>query len=110
MATERSQLGRRYSCFSCACKFYDLNRPDALCPKCGTDQLDDPAPDPRVAAMAASKAAAKAAKEQKAAAEAAKSPRAPKLVKPAVEVEVDESSSSLDNIDEDDELSQDLPS
>ena len=62
MAADRSNLGRRYTCFSCACKFYDLGRPDALCPKCGTDQVDDPAPDPRVAAMAASKAAAKKAK------------------------------------------------
>ena len=61
MAADRSQLGRRYSCFSCGCKFYDLNRPEAICPRCGKDQIDDPSPDPRVAAMAASKKAKAAA-------------------------------------------------
>ena len=70
MAVDRSQLGRRYSCFSCGCKFYELNRDQAICPRCEADQEDDPAPDPRVAAMAASKkarsAAAKAAPAEKA--------------------------------------------
>ena len=61
MAADRSQLGRRYTCFSCGCKFYDLNRPEAICPRCGKDQIDDPSPDPRVAAMAASKKAKAAA-------------------------------------------------
>ena len=48
----KALLGKRYTCFKCACKFYDLNRPDPLCPKCGTDQREDPTPDPRVAVMA----------------------------------------------------------
>lgn len=48
----KALLGKRYTCFKCACKFYDLNRPDPLCPKCGADQREDPTPDPRVAVMA----------------------------------------------------------
>lgn len=28
-------LGRKYACHSCSTKFYDLNKPDAKCPKCG---------------------------------------------------------------------------
>lgn len=35
-------LGTRYTCFTCGTKFYDLNRPDALCPECGADQAEAP--------------------------------------------------------------------
>lgn len=55
----KAALGKRYTCFSCGAKFYDLNKPVALCPKCGTDQAGDPSPDPRVAVMARYKAAAR---------------------------------------------------
>jgi hypothetical protein len=30
-------------CYKCAAKFYDLNRPEPLCPKCGADQREAPA-------------------------------------------------------------------
>lgn len=33
-------LGRKYSCYSCHTKFYDLGKPNPLCPKCGADQRD----------------------------------------------------------------------
>lgn len=33
-----SKWGKKYTCFQCGCKFYDLNRGVALCPRCGTDQ------------------------------------------------------------------------
>ena len=36
-------LGIKYSCFKCGTKFYDLKKPDPICPKCGTDQRDSPA-------------------------------------------------------------------
>ncbi len=32
--------GNKFECFSCECKFYDLNKPKAICPKCGADQAD----------------------------------------------------------------------
>jgi hypothetical protein len=33
-------LGRKYTCYSCHTKFYDLGKPEPLCPKCGADQRD----------------------------------------------------------------------
>jgi uncharacterized protein (TIGR02300 family) len=36
-------LGNKFVCFKCATKFYDLKKPDPVCPKCGTDQRDSPA-------------------------------------------------------------------
>lgn len=33
-------LGRKYNCYSCHTKFYDLGKPVPLCPKCGADQRD----------------------------------------------------------------------
>jgi len=35
-------LGFKYACFSCDAKFYDLNKLDPVCPKCGLDQRDKP--------------------------------------------------------------------
>ncbi|MBV9495733.1 MAG: FYDLN acid domain-containing protein [Acidobacteria bacterium] len=34
------QLGRKYTCYSCHTKFYDLGKPTPICPKCGADQRD----------------------------------------------------------------------
>lgn len=45
MSLDKSKLGQRYICFSCGTKFYDLNRPTALCPECGGDQAEAPARD-----------------------------------------------------------------
>lgn len=33
-------LGTKHVCFKCAAKFYDLKKPDPICPKCGADQRD----------------------------------------------------------------------
>jgi hypothetical protein len=38
----KSKLGRKWMCFECGAKFYDLNHPEPLCPKCGTDQRTRP--------------------------------------------------------------------
>jgi hypothetical protein len=34
------ELGKKYTCYSCHTKFYDLGKPTPLCPKCGADQRD----------------------------------------------------------------------
>ena len=39
-------LGSKFVCFKCGTKFYDLKKPDPVCPKCGTDQRDSPANKP----------------------------------------------------------------
>ena len=33
-------LGKKYTCYSCHTKFYDLGKPMPICPKCGADQRD----------------------------------------------------------------------
>lgn len=38
----KNKYGRRYQCFKCGCKFYDLNKAKAVCPKCKADQANAP--------------------------------------------------------------------
>lgn len=33
-------LGKKFECFNCKTKFYDLGKPEAICPKCGANQKD----------------------------------------------------------------------
>ena len=48
-------LGKKFECYNCRTKFYDLGKPEAICPKCGANQKDAlrmdegaaPAPRPR---------------------------------------------------------------
>ena len=37
-----TQLGTKHLCFSCKAKFYDLGRPELVCPKCGANQDEAP--------------------------------------------------------------------
>src|SRR3990167_1258858 len=39
---KKINYGKRYQCFKCGCKFYDLNKPKAICPKCKADQSNSP--------------------------------------------------------------------
>jgi uncharacterized protein (TIGR02300 family) len=36
-------LGNKFVCFKCSTKFYDMKKPDPICPKCGADQRESPA-------------------------------------------------------------------
>ena len=36
-------LGTKFTCFKCETKFYDLKKPEPICPKCGADQRESPA-------------------------------------------------------------------
>ena len=36
-------LGTKHTCYKCGTKFYDLRKPEPLCPKCGADQRQSPA-------------------------------------------------------------------
>lgn len=33
-------FGTKYVCFKCSTKFYDMKKPDPICPKCGADQRE----------------------------------------------------------------------
>lgn len=35
-----NDLGKRYKCYKCCTMFYDLGRPEPLCPSCGVNQND----------------------------------------------------------------------
>jgi uncharacterized protein (TIGR02300 family) len=36
-------LGAKFICFKCNTKFYDMKKPEPVCPKCGSDQRESPA-------------------------------------------------------------------
>lgn len=46
--------GKKFTCYSCGSKFYDLNKPEKICPKCGADQMAKSALRSRQAALRAS--------------------------------------------------------
>ena len=52
-------LGNKHVCFKCSTKFYDMKKPEPVCPKCGADQRESPAlkaPEPRRGRLSAAKA------------------------------------------------------
>lgn len=55
------KLGNRHECSECGVKFYDLGKPRAACPKCGTVQKDNDA-EPTARRSRKSPAAVKPAK------------------------------------------------
>ena len=34
------ELGRKHTCSNCSAKYYDLNKPDPVCPKCEVSLKD----------------------------------------------------------------------
>jgi uncharacterized protein (TIGR02300 family) len=86
-------LGNKHVCFKCATKFYDLRKPEAVCPKCGADQKDSPAnrpaPEPRRGRLAAV-------------------PRPPEPAPPEPEAEAaEDEAEELDTFDDDDDATPD---
>ncbi len=79
-------LGTKHVCFKCGTRFYDLKKPEPICPKCGADQRQSPA---------------KAAPEKRA--RPAARPVAPEPETETVEAEVDEDTEPDDDDDEDDD-------
>jgi uncharacterized protein (TIGR02300 family) len=37
-----ANLGKKWICYSCQTKFYDFSKPEAICPKCGSNQKNAP--------------------------------------------------------------------
>lgn len=90
MQPDKAVLGKRYTCFQCGTKFYDLNREEPTCPSCGSDQRDDPNPAPHVLLLSKLKAERKRARA------------APKKgVKPSREEEIEEEDDDLEDIEDD---------
>ena len=83
-------LGTKHVCYKCATRFYDLGKPEPLCPKCGADQRQSPAvkaPEKRSRAPARPAAAA----------------AAPEPEVELAEVEADDDAEDEDDDDDDDE-------
>jgi hypothetical protein len=40
MKIDISKYGKKYTCFKCGCKFYDLRKPEPICPKCNANQKE----------------------------------------------------------------------
>ncbi len=40
--SQKVQLGQRWVCYECDARFYDLNRPEPVCPRCKADQRESP--------------------------------------------------------------------
>ena len=38
----KERLGTKWTCYSCGIKFYDLKKPEPMCPKCQADQRESP--------------------------------------------------------------------
>ena len=89
----KAKLGTRWTCYSCAGAFYDLNKPEPICPRCGSDQRDTPAPEPP-----------KAKRKRKAAKKKKKTPKInPRLIEeeePAEEKAVDANDLQLSSDDD----------
>ncbi len=49
-----TKLGSKHECYSCGTKFYDLGKPEPICPKCGANQ-SHAAPSTQLAATQAAR-------------------------------------------------------
>jgi hypothetical protein len=43
---KKAKLGTRWTCYSCLGAFYDLNKPEPICPRCNADQRETPKVEP----------------------------------------------------------------
>jgi predicted nucleic acid-binding Zn-ribbon protein len=81
-------LGTKHVCYKCGTRFYDLRKPEPICPKCGADQRQSPA--------------VKAPAEKRTRAPA-KPPPAPEPEAEAADAEADDDVESDDDDDGDDD-------
>ena len=69
----KERLGRKWTCYSCEGRFYDLNKPEPICPRCSADQRE--APDFEVATRKKTTRKKAATKKKAAKKKAAKLPK-----------------------------------
>jgi uncharacterized protein (TIGR02300 family) len=84
------ELGTKHTCFKCGTRFYDLKKPEPICPKCGADQRQGPASKPS------------SADKRRAAPKAAPPPK-PEVDETETEAELDEELEADEDADEADE-------
>jgi hypothetical protein len=81
-------LGTKHVCFKCGTRFYDLKKPEPVCPKCGADQRQSPA---------------KAAPEKRARPAARPPAPEPEAEAPEAEAEGEDDAEADDDADDDDD-------
>ena len=52
---DMSKYGKKYICFKCGGKFYDLKKPEPICPRCKANQKEAPEPGLRISYAKVSK-------------------------------------------------------
>lgn len=82
-------LGTKYVCFKCSTKFYDMKKPDPLCPKCGANQRESPALKPASEGRRGRLAAA---------------PKVIEPIEPEEPAAAEEEEEDLDSFDDDEEV------
>ncbi len=87
---DKEKLGNRYVCYECGTRFYDLKKPEPMCPECDADQRNAPVRD--LKALLGGNKTRKPATDQ------------PEEAAPKVE----DDSDSDDDSDEDDDLADDF--
>ena len=76
MEPERKErLGKKWVCYACETRFYDLKKPEPICPKCQADQRESPTFEKKTT-RARKKAVRKRAKAKKAATKPRRAPLA----------------------------------
>lgn len=83
------ELGTKHTCFKCGTRFYDLAKPEPICPKCGADQRQGPVSKP-------------SAEKRRAAPKPAPAP-VPEAEETEVEAELDEELDADEDADEDED-------
>lgn len=58
-AKKKEKLGTRWTCYSCGGAFYDLKKPEPICPRCSADQREQPKVEPAKTKRTRKKAAKK---------------------------------------------------
>ena len=97
---KKAKLGTRWTCYSCAGHFYDLNKPDPICPRCEADQRESP--------VFQKKPARSRAKKKTTRKKAARRPRLPPLDddEQVVAVPKDDTAKPIDQIDPSEAVSE----
>ena len=62
---KKKDLGKKHLCYQCGCKFYDLKKPQPICPKCGVNQSEAPRRGASLQSRLASQAVAQRSKPRK---------------------------------------------
>lgn len=91
-AERKERLGTKWTCYSCGVRFYDLKKPEPICPKCEADQRESPVFQKKPVRSRAKKATRK---------KAARRPRLPPLDddEQVVAAPKDETAKPIDQID-----------